>query len=472
VTLLQWLAPPVVGAAIGFITNDIAIRMLFRPLREYRVLGIRVPFTPGIIPRRRRELAEAIGRMVSQELITAETVRTYLQEPRARDSFRSWIGRATAGILDTPLAEVGAASGLSAGSGTLLREVAEGFVASEQFPAAVKAALGAAFESLGRTSIASLAGSAEIGRSVATALVSIVPGGSAGGALWTDAAVAAAARTARAAAPSLAEALVGWLSGPTVRPELERRAQELLSRALDKLNTLQRFLVRAGQYDRRLEEKLPEIVDDAFGQLEAFLSDAALLDALADWVRSQLLRRRDGGEGAAAASSETRDAALDLVAALIEPVVSRPLADSLPALLGGDRPAVLEAVVSRVVDAARRPGALGALANRVSGFASRSPSGASLTVGALLGVGTESKQRIDDAIAARAMELVEAKLTEFLAAFDIRAMVVKRIDALDVADVEKLLVMVIARHLKWINVFGALLGGVIGLGQVLLSLLT
>jgi uncharacterized membrane protein YheB (UPF0754 family) len=96
---------------------------------------------------------------------------------------------------------------------------------------------------------------------------------------------------------------------------------------------------------------------------------------------------------------------------------------------------------------------------------------ASLTVGTLLGVGTETKQRIDDAIAARAMELVEAKLTEFLAAFDIRAMVVKRIEALDVADVEKLLVMVISRHLKWINVFGALLGGVIGLGQVLLSLL-
>ena len=68
-TLLSWVAPPVVGAAIGFITNDIAIRMLFRPLREYRVLGIRVPFTPGIIPRRRRELAEAIGRMI----LSAET---------------------------------------------------------------------------------------------------------------------------------------------------------------------------------------------------------------------------------------------------------------------------------------------------------------------------------------------------------------------------------------------------------------
>ena len=51
-------------------------------------------------------------------------------------------------------------------------------------------------------------------------------------------------------------------------------------------------------------------------------------------------------------------------------------------------------------------------------------------------------------------------------------MVVDKINQLDVAQVESLLMMVIARHLKWINVFGALLGALIGLSQSLVSQLS
>ena len=49
--LLPWILPPVLGAIIGYVTNAIAIRMLFRPFNEIRVLGLRLPFTPGLIPR-------------------------------------------------------------------------------------------------------------------------------------------------------------------------------------------------------------------------------------------------------------------------------------------------------------------------------------------------------------------------------------------------------------------------------------
>ena len=48
-------------------------------------------------------------------------------------------------------------------------------------------------------------------------------------------------------------------------------------------------------------------------------------------------------------------------------------------------------------------------------------------------------------------------------------MVVDRINRLDVARVEQLLMIVIQRHLKWINVFGAMLGALIGLSQSVLS---
>ena len=65
INLLPWLAPPILGAVIGYVTNRIAIQMLFRPRTEKRILGVHVPFTPGIIPKNRNELAKSIARAVA-----------------------------------------------------------------------------------------------------------------------------------------------------------------------------------------------------------------------------------------------------------------------------------------------------------------------------------------------------------------------------------------------------------------------
>ena len=62
INLLPWLAPPILGAVIGYVTNRIAIQMLFRPRTGKRILGFHVPFTPGIIPKNRNELAASIAR--------------------------------------------------------------------------------------------------------------------------------------------------------------------------------------------------------------------------------------------------------------------------------------------------------------------------------------------------------------------------------------------------------------------------
>jgi uncharacterized membrane protein YheB (UPF0754 family) len=36
---LLWIIPPLAGAIIGYVTNAVAVKMLFRPLREIRVFG-------------------------------------------------------------------------------------------------------------------------------------------------------------------------------------------------------------------------------------------------------------------------------------------------------------------------------------------------------------------------------------------------------------------------------------------------
>ena len=57
-----WVLPPLVGALIGGVTNDVAIRMLFRPHAAWRVGGLRVPLTPGLIPRERAQALASFQR--------------------------------------------------------------------------------------------------------------------------------------------------------------------------------------------------------------------------------------------------------------------------------------------------------------------------------------------------------------------------------------------------------------------------
>ena len=76
--MLHYFIGPAVGAVIGYITNDIAIRMLFRPHQAKYIMGIHVPFTPGIIPKEKARIAGAIGKAVSENLMNREVLEKSL----------------------------------------------------------------------------------------------------------------------------------------------------------------------------------------------------------------------------------------------------------------------------------------------------------------------------------------------------------------------------------------------------------
>lgn len=63
----------IVGALIGYLTNTIAVKMLFRPLEPIKIpiLGFHLQ---GLIPKRRQEIAQKIGEIVERELISIEEI--------------------------------------------------------------------------------------------------------------------------------------------------------------------------------------------------------------------------------------------------------------------------------------------------------------------------------------------------------------------------------------------------------------
>lgn len=75
------LAAPVIGAIIGYCTNWLAVKMLFRPREEKYIFGLKVPFTPGVIPKGKKRLAAAVSKVVNEQLLTKEAVEKRLLAP-------------------------------------------------------------------------------------------------------------------------------------------------------------------------------------------------------------------------------------------------------------------------------------------------------------------------------------------------------------------------------------------------------
>lgn len=95
-SVLDVLLPPVLGGIIGYVTNDIAIRMLFRPHETKYLFGVRLPFTPGLIPKEKRRIAQSIGSAISENLMSQEV----LEKNLLSEEISMKIRRSLAGFFD------------------------------------------------------------------------------------------------------------------------------------------------------------------------------------------------------------------------------------------------------------------------------------------------------------------------------------------------------------------------------------
>lgn len=84
--VLKLIAGPLIGALIGYCTNFIAVKMLFKPHRPVMVGKHRLPFTPGLIPKRKDELAGAIGSAIGEVLLTKEDLAKALPADQIKES--------------------------------------------------------------------------------------------------------------------------------------------------------------------------------------------------------------------------------------------------------------------------------------------------------------------------------------------------------------------------------------------------
>lgn len=165
---LPYIAPPIVGGFIGYLTNKVAIKMLFRPLRPWHIFGIRVPMTPGVIPSKRHQLADNMGEVVGDHLLTSEEIGNALTENKFQQHLLDVIAERVGAILHKPLPPVldlipdkfafYRQIGVMALKGQLKEQV-NTFLLSKEFEATLKNALDERFDELLDKRIDELVGS-------------------------------------------------------------------------------------------------------------------------------------------------------------------------------------------------------------------------------------------------------------------------------------------------------------------------
>ena len=67
---MEW-ALPLIGLFVGWLTNVLAIEMLFKPKRAVKIGKFRIPFTPGLIPLNRDKMIDRASFQTTEVLLNS-----------------------------------------------------------------------------------------------------------------------------------------------------------------------------------------------------------------------------------------------------------------------------------------------------------------------------------------------------------------------------------------------------------------
>lgn len=522
---------PLVSALVGYLTNRVAIRMLFRPHQEKRIFGVRVPFTPGLIPRKRALLAESIGLAVSEHLLTEEALAGQFADPRVKaklaeivhdhlqrlltrelgsiDSLipaqfkEEWAGFTTGlrgrlddwlssvlgspalesllreqvsarveGALARPLAELlpeDLIDGLAVRLGELLRELA----GEEQFERQIRGLLKEEIEAL-------LQHDRPLG--------SLIP----------EPLRRAAYAQLEGSLPSVLERLIGVLEDERVQKRIRVQLYELVDRLLCeqfqedslwdrmKLGLFETFVISSEELKLRIDQgveelapRVAELIHRPEVQRRIYQALSSSLDQLLErrlsdlQVDAEVLQQVEAGLGGAIVSllqsPELGRRLVEAVRGGLGRLRARPVRELLPGLAAGDSRALGGLLAEQILKIIRaRP-----TQERLARFLYERLVELSRRPIGRLGdqIPQEAIVKVERAAAEQLGRVLQREAPRIIAALEIRAIVRERVAEFSAEEMERLIVGVAGEQLRAITWFGAVLGFAIGLVQVGMILL-
>jgi uncharacterized membrane protein YheB (UPF0754 family) len=520
---LPYLAPPLLGALIGYVTNYIAIRMLFRPLRPWHLCGVRLPLTPGIIPAKREELAARIGEMVGSHLVTSDEVAGALERPGFQQEMRQAVCARLGDFLDRELDAP--ASLVPDKLRGRFREMVEGlqwkavrevfaYLESPAFEERLQAFLQRKGDELlarDPAGLLSLARRADLERQLRSRVSGWLRSANMARAIARLAdeqldELLASERPLRellprelsesaqiwieGQLPPLLERLVALLQEPEVRERLVVRAQQAVEGFLESLGGLSGLLSGFLGPDK-IAQYLPGLLDRAGEEIGRCLAEEGArrrvatlvverLDGLLErspadllagvpYGRMARLRRFVRARVTLLVRGDNAGRAIDaLLSALLDRLRTRSCGELLEEMLPeGGVTRARAALAAKLLDLLRSPAARETVSSELAALAEKwlfeRPLGrlsARLT--------SEVRCELEDGLHAQLMQLLVREVPPLVDSLDVRRMVEDKVNSLDILKVEGLLLGIMQEQFKYINLFGALLGALIGLVNLLL----
>jgi uncharacterized membrane protein YheB (UPF0754 family) len=519
--LLPYLIPPLLGAFIGYVTNYIAIRMLFRPLKPWRILGVRLPLTPGIIPSKRFELAEKMGDMVGSHLLTSEDVGQALEREGFRRELHGVLSEKLGAFLDRDLGAVdtlvpvvyrdrfqnlidwmrwrvvriifdyldgpGFAGTLREflrhrGNELLSRDL-ESFLTPERY------------ESLRQhldDRLTALLHSPEVEKAVASfidgKMEELVQSQRPIRELLPADLVEVLFAQLEKEIPPLLDKFGGLLYDPAFREKLAQRARAGIDKFLDSLQGFAGVLSGFLNLDK-LNAKLPEFFDQASEEISKYLREERTQKQVAGILRERIEALLDRS-----VSSFLEGVPYEKVAEVrrfvrnrsVKALRSRKAAEYLLAAVEQgvgkfkDRPfrtilndALTPTGVERALEMVEERLLAGLRSNEARGFVERVLG--DLTEERLLRrplgrlsarIPADLLEEVETALFMQFEDLLKREVPPLVETLNVRRMVTEKVNSLDILKVEGLLLGIMEEQFKYINLFGALLGFLIGLLNV------
>ena len=99
----QLLVIPVISALIGYITNVVAIKMLFWPRKPINLLFFELQ---GLLPKRQADIAKSLGELVENQLLSVDDIFDRLNTPQVQDKLVNSVAPLVRDKLDNMLPRI------------------------------------------------------------------------------------------------------------------------------------------------------------------------------------------------------------------------------------------------------------------------------------------------------------------------------------------------------------------------------
>lgn len=526
--ILTYAGPPLLGALIGYLTNKVAIRMLFRPLNPWYILGKRVPMTPGIIPSKRHELAENIGNMVGEKLLTATEIGTALSAEPFQDHLNQIVDDRVKDILNRNLGPVQTAiprrfrAYVRIGLRTLKYQLRTGvhtYLASEQFHDALDKLIPEQLERLGSRRLDELLREEDrkglynfmesclekiitspentrlLSRQIEAGLTEAAVSGKALEDFLPKELVQLICTTVEQQAPQLLRRTAKMLAEPSMRDRIIIAIKRGIENFIDTLGPM--AAMAKGFIDI-------ETMDDT---IRAWLEKKE--DALADWLQKPEIRERasqalvDQTKAFLATplanllihvepekqeaichqlaekimemlgSEKMQQLISDAIREQFEGVIDHgrlPLADCVSLLLKKEQTATMRQTLVNELSRSLRSESTGEVLDKIiNTMVDRITSKPLGILQNLMPAGV--RKGITEYIVLTANTMLVREVPGLVRTLNIKELVTEKVDSLDLLRLEGLLLSIMEEQFKYINLFGALLGFMIGLLNLLIMLL-